>query len=533
MLLLPLSGKLEYIDVLSSFMTVNADLSAIFTKSLVSDPEFHNSQKAQEYFIYFLNRTCQAMPGNLDALRLLQDIAPSQQRAVWVMLLEKFILPADEVKAIDVAIREEQYKDIYPKLFAILKQNPLHIGAALELLNVDHASFGEPDAWKDSFRCPEPLLPLWESALFLHYAGRGRWQRALDYWERLPARMHDPFAMRLAADCFGMAGDAATALSLYHQLLDADPHAHLLRHRICELEKPTGLCRELLYTRKTAICLYSWNKAQYLERTLQALAKTDIGDNSIYILLNGCSDDSKDRVLAAREMFPDNDFEIIDLPINIGAPAARNWLVNLPEVRMADYVAFMDDDVRMPEDWLVRFLTVMEQDSRNAVVGAKVVFPSIGEDAPVLQYVCRTLVLPVPGALKLSMSAPLGKSRDTGIFDFTRPCMNVMGCLHLLRNSALHEVGGFDLRFSPSQVDDIDHDLCTCLKGYNVIYCGSVCCEHHQETGMGPGKSPVKVSQAGLGNIIGNDLKLVAKHSGNMGVLWEISQKLASYSPCE
>ncbi len=52
-------------------------------------------------------------------------------------------------------------------------------------------------------------------------------------------------------------------------------------------------------------------------------------------LLNGCTDHSAAVVAKARERFPNNPVECIELPVNVGAPAARNWLLALPRTGKA------------------------------------------------------------------------------------------------------------------------------------------------------------------------------------------------------
>jgi hypothetical protein len=103
--------------------------------------------------------------------------------------------------------------------------------------------------------------------------------------------------------------------------------------------------------------------------------------------------------------------------------------------------------------------------------------------------------------------------------------MNVMGCLHLLRTAALREVGDFDIRYTPSQVDDLDHDLSTCLAGYQIMYCGDVTCEHHQNSGVGVKRRP---GLAQMGSIIGNDLKMTYKFAEKQSELLRISQELST-----
>ncbi len=276
------------------------------------------------------------------------------------------------------------------------------------------------------------------------------------------------------------------------------------------------------------ICLYSWNKGELLEQSLRSLAASDIGNNPIRVLLNGCTDDSLARVERVRALFPHNDFAICELPINIGAPQARNWLLALPETRACDHVAFLDDDVDVPADWLTRYLTVMESDPRIGIVGGKAVFPTAGNTAPELQYLYRYVSLAAQGILKLSIAAPPGRVRDTGLYSFTRPCLNVMGCLHLLRTAMLEDVGGFDLRFSPSQLDDIDHDLIAALRGWKVMYCGTVTCTHHQNSGMG---AQTRQSLASFGSIAGNDLKLSYKHVEHFDKLARLSQEFLDQEP--
>ncbi|MDR1659911.1 MAG: glycosyltransferase family 2 protein, partial [Desulfovibrio sp.] len=87
------------------------------------------------------------------------------------------------------------------------------------------------------------------------------------------------------------------------------------------------------------------------------------------------------------------------------------------------------------------------------------------------------------------------------------------------------DAGDFDIRFSPSQVDDIDHDLCLALKGWNIVYCGGVTCEHHQNSGIGTNKG-ARLSHASVGSILGNDVKLNFKHEANLPALARLAAGL-------
>jgi GT2 family glycosyltransferase len=523
--LLSLAEKLEYMARYEDLVMVEGLRAAVFANAISIDKDFASSNAAQNVFCRYAVRAHQAMPTHPGLMELLNRLDPKADQALRLDILKKLSLSPDHTARLE-ARDEEDDAAARGELQSILKNTPAHIGAAAALLQADFNTFSDPDAWLPLFKCPSRLAGLWRQELFLHYARRSLWKRALPLWDQIDEASRGPYALVYAADMHGLAGDAAQALALYHEALRQDPRLFPVRRRVAELESPRRPRPELLRERRTALCVYCWNKGPMLEQTLRALAASDTGNNPVFVLLNGCSDDSRARVDSVRPLFPDRQFHIVDLPINIGAPAARNWLINLPDVRICDHVAFMDDDVIMPKDWLVKYLTAMESDPKNAVVGCKVVFPSAGDEAPVLQYLYRSVSLALEGALKLSVTVPMRNARDTGLYSFTRSCLNVMGCLHLLRNSALREAGDFDIRFSPSQVDDIDHDLCTCLKGYTVVYCGTVTCEHHQRSGVGTNRTGARLSKAALGSILGNDLKLNYKHMDNLETLKALAVKM-------
>lgn len=102
-----------------------------------------------------------------------------------------------------------------------------------------------------------------------------------------------------------------------------------------------------------------------------------------------------------------------------------------------------------------------------------------------------------------SLSTPY-QQYDIGLYDVIREPRVVMGCQHLLRVASLADAPAFDIRYSPSQIDDTDHDLQLCLAGWKVFYCGTVTCVHRQESGT---SIRSKLNLASQGSIMGNDIK--------------------------
>ena len=112
---------------------------------------------------------------------------------------------------------------------------------------------------------------------------------------------------------------------------------------------------------------------------------------------------------------------------------------------------------------------------------------------------------PPPGLADLC-----GQDLDYGQFDYIRPCLSVTGCFHLLRTDRLAGDGGFDIRFSPSQYDDLDRDLRRAQSGGHAAYQGHLRVLHARLSG-----ALLHQDRAATGVSQGNLLKLWAKHPGD------------------
>jgi len=401
----------------------------------------------------------------------------------------------------------------------MLARHPMALRYADRLLQVDLFGGRVPCEALSGFRCPKVLLPLWQKRLFNHHATLGNDAGAWPLWELLKDQLDDPFTLSRAAELHHRAGDTAKAIALYERALALDPLVRPYALRLAELRHPFVPDPALVASRKVAIYLYSYNKATMLGETLESLSRCAIGQASITVLLNGCTDDSLEVVTRARGLFPQNAFEIITLPVNIGAPAARNWLLALPGTRECDYVAFLDDDLFLQPDWLAQLLTVAERDPHIGNVGCKVDFPG---QFKLLQYLYRHVNLATPEAIRVSLPTP-SQQYDIGLYDVVREVRVVMGCQHLLRVAAIPDAPTFDIRYSPSQIDDTDHDLQLCLAGWKVFYCGTVTCVHRQNSGT---SARSRLNLASQGSIMGNDVKFHYKwleHLDAVGKLDSVS----------
>lgn len=255
-----------------------------------------------------------------------------------------------------------------------------------------------------------------------------------------------------------------------------------------------------------ALLLYSWNKAEVLAQTLHSLKQTEIDDCPVFVLDNGSSDDTASLLRALRDQWGQN-LHCLRLPVNIGAPAARNWLLSLPEVRQHDNLIFLDDDLLPERGWLHSLQAVAAAHPKADTIGCRIT----GHEAPYLTQCADFFLLPPDGGdvsfvdIKEHMHlhcAAMGSPANV-LSRYTRPCLSVSGCCHWLRRRSLDSIGGFDIRFTPSQFDDAERDLRTHLQGGQVLYTGLTSMRHVQHSSLNQAHSRARAA-----HIFGNKLKL-------------------------
>lgn len=296
------------------------------------------------------------------------------------------------------------------------------------------------------------------------------------------------------------------ALRHLRRALELEPSLPHLIERIAQLDL---LTRPLPDPRdfRVHILFYTFNKLETTIATLRSLLASDIGPARITLLNNGSTAFSPEEFSAAvARVTQGRAVELIHLPVNIGAPAARNWLYRLPQVQEADYVAFLDDDVLLPSSWLRMYLQDMADHPEVCAVGPKGLNPN---PFRTIQYVWRYFEDVSERKIRFTNNAPM--SLDLGQYDGRRPCLSVMGCCHMFDRRKLARLGipDFDVRFTPSQVDDLERDIQIWKHGGRVLYDGRVEVVHMQDAGRAAPKT-----EASWGHVWGNHMKMEFKFTG-------------------
>jgi GT2 family glycosyltransferase len=261
---------------------------------------------------------------------------------------------------------------------------------------------------------------------------------------------------------------------------------------------------------RAAVLTYCWNKAELAAQTLESIFASDIGDNPVFVLDNGSTDATPEVLRAARERFGPDRLTVVTLPVNVGAPGARNWLLSLPEVRACRYAAFLDDDVVLPRDWLSILTRAAARHLECGTVGCSI---RDHEHPHRLQSADYHFLHRLPGEAgqepgeRIRVFSNCTGALDTGLFAYERPCLSVSGCCHLLDLSLLDSVGTFDVRFTPTQFDDLDRDIRSFMAGRPCLYAGHLAIDHVQRSSLRQASSPAQAA-----HIFGNKIKLEAKY---------------------
>ena len=339
-----------------------------------------------------------------------------------------------------------------------------------------------------------------------------------------PPALHWAAPAEMYAHCLALAGDLSEARRIWAEILHSRPwHTNLaLRLHDATLADTPDPARLL---NNTALLLYSFNKADDLAATLRAVAPSASLFRKILVLDNGSSDGAASMLRGWQAELGPELFEPIFLPVNVGAPAARNWLAGRPEVLACEYALYLDDDALVATEtlpdayaWIKHLALAVGRYPEAAVWGLKIRDHQLPWQAQSVDLHVEPNYSGVPGSptAQFSLTSALtypfavsglhAQAPDFGQFTYTRPCLSVTGCCHLMRSRDLQEQGGFNLVFSPSQYDDLERDLRLAAAGQSACYHGHFSVRHLKRTGKG-----AQMSRPQYGNGLANSYKLAGR----------------------
>ena len=217
-------------------------------------------------------------------------------------------------------------------------------------------------------------------------------------------------------------------------------------------------------------CLVTWNTLPFLRRCLESLASTEYPADRIqvYIADNASTDGTSDYLGELAATYP---FRLhpIRLPVNTGCPAGLDAAIVAGSGQL---VARLDDDIILPPDWLKIMVKDLAQRPFSGCVAAKTIND---DDRHAVQWGC-------PHCYPVGFNHP--DEPDSGHVDYLARVSNIHGCCILYRRDSFQRCGPIDIRYSPSQHDDLDHNIALIHGGYEVLYDGRVAVVHKLNNGL-------------------------------------------------
>lgn len=201
-----------------------------------------------------------------------------------------------------------------------------------------------------------------------------------------------------------------------------------------------------------SVITVNYNGIKFLEQCFNSLFKMDKNEFSLEIIMvDNLSKDSSINLVKRR--FPE--IKIIENDINNYTKALNMGIRN----SKGDYIAFLNNDAVVEENWLKGFMDVMNMDKRIGAVQSKILF----SDGKTINSV---------GGEEIEdfyfKDIGFGE-KDTGRYNKVKERRFLSGGSVLFRRECLKNVGGFDEDFV-MYFEDIDYSFRCRDKGWKLFY---------------------------------------------------------------
>ena len=219
---------------------------------------------------------------------------------------------------------------------------------------------------------------------------------------------------------------------------------------------------------KVSVIIPAWNKLEYTQRCLVALAANTPPELYELIVVDNGSTDGTGDFLACLE----GDVKVITNQENLGFARACNQGAAVAE---GDYLLFLNNDTEPQPGWLEPLVHVLDTEPDVGAVGCKLLFPDgtlqhagvvVLEDRALGHHIC---------AIHQFYRGPA----DLPEANVRRDVAVVTAASFLVRRSAFEQAGGFDEAYW-NGYEDVD--LCFKLGelGWRIVYEPASCLVHHE-----------------------------------------------------
>lgn len=393
----------------------------------------------------------------------------------------------------DLRCRMERARDSDPhKAFALADEgcetepDNLFWARQLELLGME---LGRGDealeriARMPPFRRHEaaPLLAFLQAE---HHFAEGDWCRAEKAYDSCMRQASWLLPAERRAEALWRMDEHDAALELWREVLLARPwHANLLQ-RVHAAIQPLPNVHVMP---PTAVLLQTRDNVHRLAETLDNLAASH-GLSLVVVLDNGSSDATASLLDIWKHNLGQEALHVEQAPQDMDPAMARNVLIELPLLAEMEFVALVDDDLRLPEDWLVKLHAARELYPDAASWGCSLHAP--GNPELLLATDLHIRPRPVDEADErqvFRLSKLHSQVPGRGQFRSVRPCLSTASCCRLYSLQELRVWGGFAPLPAAGELANLERDLRRAMQGHFCCHQGALAVSH--QTAPGPGNS--------------------------------------------
>lgn len=211
------------------------------------------------------------------------------------------------------------------------------------------------------------------------------------------------------------------------------------------------------------IIILNWNGKEHLKDCLPSVATTNYPNFKTVVVDNGSTDGSQEFV---KRYF--QNIELLENGKNLGFAEGNNVGVRYALNQGADYIALLNNDTEVDQNWISELVKVAESD------------PNIGACATkMLMFYARTVINGVGNSMALFGGAwdrGLGE-KDVGQYGNIEEVFGACAGGMMVKREVVEEVGLFDKKYF-IYFEDIDWAWRIRLFGYNIVYVPSAIVYH-------------------------------------------------------
>ncbi len=401
-----------------------------------------------------------------------------------------------EPRQADLRHRMEQARGVDPhRAFALAAEgcetepDNLFWARQLELLGLE---LGRGDEVLERIRRMHPLRlsgaePLLDFLQAERHFAAGEWCRAEKAYDRCMQNAAWLLPAERRAEVLWRMDEHDAALELWREVLLARPwHASLLQRVNAAIQPLPNMNVMPL----TAVLLQTRDNVHRLAETMDDLAASH-GLSLVVVLDN----DSRDATASLLDIWKHNlgqeALHVMRVPQGMDPAAARNMLIELPLLAEMEFVALVDDDLRLPEDWLTKLHAAREHRPEAASWGCSLHAPGNPELllATDLHIHPRPQGVAVEQRPEFRLSRLHGQVPGRGQFQSVRPCLSTASCCRLFSLQELRAWGGFDILPPAGELEYLGRDLRRAMQGHFCCHQGGLVVSHRTPHGLGIGSS--------------------------------------------